>query len=71
MYWRDSSCGLGVGVGSCFWARVGNGTDKKQIWPVQAIPGEDLALARWPMASRNWSGPVKNNVTGLAWPITF
>ena len=22
--------------------------------------GEDLALARWPMASRNWSQPVKN-----------
>ena len=27
--------------------------------------GEDLVLARWPMASRNWSRPVKNK-PGLA-----
>ncbi len=36
-----------------------------------ATSGEVLALARWPMASRNCSGPVKKNVTGRAWPVTF
>ncbi len=29
------------------------------------LPGEDLILARWPMASRNWSGPVKKK---CYWP---
>ncbi len=28
-------------------------------------------LARWPMASRNCSGPVKKNFIGPAWPVTF
>ncbi len=42
-----------------------------EIATIASQSGEDLTLACWPMASRNCSGPVKKNVTGPAWPVTF